>query len=78
MGLLSAAAFHGSSAQTVQVTQVLVTRPTRAIMLGRVCVRFCVKKNVAATPRTELPGLVAPLAVSTPEATALDGSAWTR
>jgi len=72
VGLLSAAALHGSSAQAVQVTQVLVTRSTRAIVLGRVGLHFFVKKDVAATPRIELPGLFAPLAVSTPEATALD------
>jgi hypothetical protein len=54
------------------VTQVLVTRPTPAIVLGRVGVHFFVKKDAAATPRIELPGLLAPLCVSTPEATALD------
>lgn len=72
VGLLSAAAFHGSSSQAVQSTQVLVTRPTRALVLGRVSLRFFVKKDAVATPRIELPGLLAPLAVSTPEATALD------
>lgn len=72
VGLLSAAALHGSSAQAVQVTQVLVTRPARAFVLGRVRLHFFVKKDVVATPRIELPGLLAPLAVSTPEATALD------
>ncbi len=72
VGLLSAAALHGSSAQAVQVTQVLVTQPTRALVLGRVGLRFFVKKDVVATPRIELPGLLAPLEVSTPEATALD------
>jgi len=72
VGLLSAAALHGYSAQAVQVTQVLVTRSARAIVLGRVGLHFFVKKDVAATPRIELPGLLAPLAVSTPEATALD------
>jgi hypothetical protein len=72
VGLLSAAALHGSGAQAVQVTQVLVTRPTRALVLGRIALRFFVKKNVVATPCIQLPGLFAPLAVSTPEATALD------
>ena len=72
VGLLSAAALHGSGAQAVQTTQVLVTRPTRALVLGRVRLRFFVKKDVATTPRIELRGLLAPLAVSTPEATALD------
>jgi hypothetical protein len=47
------------------VTQVLVTRPMRTLVLGRVGLRFFVKKDVVATPLIELPGLLAPLAVST-------------
>jgi hypothetical protein len=39
---------------------------------ARVALRFFVNEDVVATPRIELPGLLAPLAVSTPEATALD------
>lgn len=72
LGLLSAAALHGSSHQAVQVTQVLTSRPTRPCDVGRLHVDFYVKSSLEQTPLTELSGLPAPLAVSTPEATALD------
>jgi hypothetical protein len=72
VGLLSAAALHGSSAQAVQVTQVLLLRPRRPIAVGKIHVDFYVKSKLESTPLTEIPGLPAPLAVSSPEATALD------
>jgi AbiEi antitoxin C-terminal domain len=72
VGLLSAAALHGSSAQAVQVTQVLLRLPRRTIAVGKIHVDFYVKSKLEGTPLTEIPGLPAPLAVSSPEATALD------
>ena len=72
VGLLSAAALHGSSAQAVQVTQVLLQRPRRPIAVGKIHVDFYVKSKLESTPLTESAGLPAPLAVSSPEATALD------
>jgi hypothetical protein len=72
VGLLSAAALHGSSAQAVQVTQVLLRRPRRPITVGKIHIDFYVKSKLETTPLTEIPGLPAPLAVSSPEATALD------
>jgi hypothetical protein len=72
VGLLSAAALHGSSAQAVQVTQVLLRRPRRPIAVGKIHLDFYVKSKLESTPLTEIPGLPAPLAVSSPEATALD------
>lgn len=72
LGLLSAAAIHGSAQQAVQVAQVLTTRPLRPLEIGRVRVEFFVKASLEQTPLAELHGLPAPLAVSTPEATALD------
>lgn len=72
LGLLSAAALHGSSRQAVQVTQILVTRPLRPVDIGRLHLDFYVKAALTKTPLSRLPGLPAPLAVSTPEATALD------
>lgn len=70
--LLSAAALHGSAQQAVQLTQVLTTTPTRALIAGSVHVEFHVKERLADTPLTSIKGLAAPLAVSSPEATALD------
>lgn len=72
VGLLSAAALHGSSKQAVQVTQVLLRQPRRPIAVGKIHLDFYVKSKLELTPLTEIPGLPAPLAVSSPEATALD------
>lgn len=72
LGLLSAAAMHGSSHQAAQVIQVITDRPMQAIVLGRLRVEFFVKKQVAATPVLEAPNAYAPLLLSTPEATMLD------
>ena len=47
-------------------------RPQRRIELGRLSIDFHVKQVLKETPLTALPGLAAPLAVSSPEATALD------
>lgn len=72
VGLLSAAAMHGSAQQAVQITQVMTTAPTRALTLGYIHIEFHVKQRLADTPLTQIKGLAAPLAVSSPEATALD------
>ena len=78
VGLLSAAALHGSAQQAVQLTQVLTTTPTRAVEVGSVRVEFHVKESLLDTPLTPIRGLAAPLAVSSPEATALDLLAFQR
>jgi hypothetical protein len=72
LALQSAAAEYGSSAQAVQVTQVISDRPRRTLSLGRIGVRFYVKRDCRLTPTRPLALAHAPLAVSTPEATALD------
>ena len=72
VGLLSAAALHGAAQQALQATQVITDFAVRPIDVGRVHLDFHVKHHAASTPLTELPGLPALLAVSTPEATALD------
>ncbi len=72
VGLLSAANLHGSSSQAVQVTQVLTTKPTRSMDVGRLHLDFYVKTHLRQTPLSALAGMPAPLAVSSPEATALD------
>ena len=76
LGLLSAAEMHGSSHQAVQVTQVLTVRPMRQIAVGMLRVEFFVKKNLQQTPVMQLPGQRARFAVSTPEATAMDLTAY--
>lgn len=72
VGLLSAAELHGSSQQAVQVVQVLTNKVTRPMLIGRLRLEFHVKKAVELTPTVQPPGMRSPIAVSTPEATAVD------
>jgi len=72
LALQSAASSLGSNPQALQVTQVMTNRPCRAIKVGRIQVRFFVKRGIERTPTQQLAGAVAPLWVSTPEATAYD------
>jgi len=72
LALQSAASSFGSNPQALQVTQVMTDRPCRAIKVGRIQVRSFVKRGIQRTPTQQLAGAVAPLLVSTPEATAYD------
>jgi hypothetical protein len=72
LALQSAASLFGSNPQALQVTQVMTDRSCRAIKVGRIQVRFFVKRGIERTPTQQPAGAVAPLSVSTPEATAYD------
>ena len=72
LALQSAASLFDSNPQALQVTQVITDKPSRDISLGRVQVRFFVKVGIRRTPTQQPAGAVAPLCVSTPEATVLD------
>ena len=72
LALQSAASSFGSNPQALQVTQVMTDRPCRAIKVGRIQVRFFVKRGIERTPTQQLAGAAAPLCISTPEATAFD------
>jgi len=72
LALQSAASSFGSNPQALQVTQVMTNRPRRAIKVGRIHVRFFVKRRIERTPTQQPAGAVAPLLVSTPEATVFD------
>jgi hypothetical protein len=72
LALQSAASSFGSNPQALQVIQVMTNRPCRTIKVGRIQVRFFVKRGIERTPTQQLAGAVAPLLVSTPEATAYD------
>ena len=50
----------------------MTDRPCRAIKVGRIQVKFFVKRGIERTPTQQPAGAVAPLCVSTPEATAFD------
>src|SRR6185437_3172905 len=72
VGLLSAAALHGSAHFAVMETQVVVPGAMRPLSVGRVRVRFFVKAAVTAAPVETRSNLWGAVEVSTPEATLLD------
>jgi len=72
LALQSAAGTFGSNPQALQVTQVMTDKPLRPITIGRIQVRFFVKRGIERTPTQQPAGAVAPLLISTPEATAYD------
>lgn len=72
LALQSAAEIYNSAPQAILVKQVMTDTPRRDISVGRLRIRFFVKRGVAQTPVRQPPNAYAPLRVSTPEATALD------
>ncbi len=72
LALLSAAAHYGAAHQGIQETQVMVQKPRRPLALGRVRIRFFVKRTMPITPVAQTPTDYAVLDVSSPEATLLD------
>jgi hypothetical protein len=72
LALQSAAETYGSSPQALQVTQVITDVPRREITVGRIRIRFFVKRKVDKTPTQPLANAFAPIRVSTPAATAFD------
>jgi hypothetical protein len=72
LALQSAASSFGSNPQALQVTQVMTDKPFRPIKVGRTQLRFFVKRGIERTPTQQPEGAVAPLLISTPEATAYD------
>ncbi len=72
LGLQSAAETYGSALQALQLTQVVTDTPRREIQVGRIRVRFFVKRAVNRTPTQPLGKAFAPLRVSTPAATSFD------
>ena len=72
LALQSAASELGSNPQALQVTQVMTDRPIRAIKVGRVQIRFFVKRDIKQTLTQQLSQAPAPLCISTPEATVFD------
>ncbi len=72
LGLLSAAAWHGSSHFAVMESQVMVGRRLKPIEVGRTRIRFFLKAGAAATPAGRHSNPWGSIAVGTPEATLLD------
>ncbi|HSU17948.1 type IV toxin-antitoxin system AbiEi family antitoxin domain-containing protein [Longimicrobium sp.] len=72
VGLLTAAEWHGASHYAAQETQIVSPRQIRPITIGRERLRFIRKATAAETPVEEKPTEVAPVRLSTAEATAYD------
>jgi hypothetical protein len=72
LALQSATATFGSSPQAIQETQIITDIPRRDMAIGRIRVRFFVKSDISRTLTQQLPGMYAPLTVSTPESTLFD------
>jgi hypothetical protein len=72
LALQSAAVVYGSEPQAVQVAQVMTDCVRKPLNLGRLTIRFFLKKSTLSTPVQQPLQARAPLRVSTPAATALD------
>ncbi len=72
VGLLSAAALHGSAHQQPQEFQVVTDGPLRSAKAGRVRIRFFTKATAGSTPVVDMKTQTGSMRVSTPEATAVD------
>ena len=72
LALQSAAGVYGSNPQALQVTQVMTDVPRREIEIGRLRIRFFVKRGIEKTATQVAPNAFAPIKVGTPEATAFD------
>lgn len=72
IGLLSAAAIHGSAPQALQVTQIVIDHRRPTIQIGRLRIQFTEKRGVEKTPVMTPPGARVPVKVATPEATFFD------
>jgi len=78
VGLLSAAEYHGAAHHRPQVFQVMVAKPRRTIISGKVQVNFIVRGNIEAIPTQPRNTVSGILKLSTPEATAFDLTGYYR
>jgi len=72
VGLLSAAALHGSAHQQPQQFHVVTTGPLRDMQMNGLAIRFFLKSNIADVLLTRVKVQTGHILVSTPEATSLD------
>lgn len=71
-GLLTAAQYHGAAHHRPQEFQVMLGKPRRPIVSGKVRVVFHVRKNITVVPLQQFNTPRGTVAVSTPAATAFD------
>ena len=72
VGLLSAAQYHGAAHHRPQQFQVIISQKRRPINCGRIKIAFITKKNTEQAPTQSFNTSQGAIAVSTPEATAID------
>lgn len=72
VGLLSAAAFHGATHQSVMELQVVTTKPLKLLRVGKSRIRFIVNKYTKKIPTTQVKTPQGPVPISTAGATAID------
>ena len=72
VGLLSAAALHGSSQQQPQVFQVVTDRSVRPLGAGRSHIQFFASKHAVTAAKVEMKTPTGTMRVSAPETTAID------
>ena len=72
VGLLSAAAIHGAAHQQPMVFQVLTSRPTRKVCVGKVAIWFTMSSLVERLPVNEQQTETGTMRLATPEACAFD------
>ena len=72
VGLLSAAAIYGAAHQQPMVFQVVTSKPTRDMLVGKVAIRFSTSRRVEQLPVANLQTETGTMRVATPETTAFD------
>lgn len=72
VGLLTAAAIHGASAQAAQAVQVVTPRPRRPVQVGRLAIEFVVRRSAAQAPVELITTPSGRVRVASPEVVGLD------
>ena len=72
IGILSAAAIHGASHQSIQELQVVTTKPLRTLSFGNARIRFFVNRRIEKVATEKMKVQTGFMIISTPEATAFD------
>ena len=72
VGLLTAAAIHGASAQAAQAVQVVTPGPRRPVRVGRLAIEFVVRRSAAQAPVELITTPSGRVRVASPEVVGLD------
>ncbi|MBD3220128.1 hypothetical protein GF314_02710 [bacterium] len=72
VGVLSAATLHGASHQQPMIFQVVTSKPTREVRVGKVTIRFSTSRKVEPMPTTIMQTETGTMRVATSETAAFD------